>query len=433
MINKIDNSILRLALPSIIQNITVPLLGLCDVAIMGHVGGATHLGAIAIGSMVFNVMYWLFGFLRMGTSGLTSQALGGRRLDESAALLWRSLLVGLAMGLIIIILQHPLARFAMLLMHPTADVLPLCLTYFFVAIWGAPAMLALYGLTGWFIGMQNTRTPMMIAIGQNVVNIAVSLVLVLVFDMGIKGVAMGTAIAQWVGFVAALVMLRCQYGRMLRRRHLKPSDITSQLGRFFSLNLDIFLRTLCLVGVNIYFTSAGAAQGAEVLAANTLLLQFYLLFSYVMDGFAFAGEALSGRLYGAHNISGLHATVRRLFGWGLIMVAVFTLVYWVGGTTFLRLLTTDTTVVNVATAYLPWAVLIPAAGMAAFVWDGIYIGLTRARGMLVACLIASAVFFVLWLTLHTKMANHALWLALLVYLALRGIVQTVLYRFNRRG
>lgn len=428
MMNKTDNQILRLALPSIIQNVTVPLLGLCDVAIMGHVGGASHIGAIAVGSMIFNVMYWLFGFLRMGTSGLTSQALGARRLQLVAVLLRRSLLLGLGLGLAIVVLQVPLRSLSFALMRPTADVRALCLPYYNICVWGAPAMLGLYGLTGWYVGMQTTRLPMLIAILQNVVNILVSLLLVIGLGWGVRGVATGTVVAQWVGFIVALGLLWRYYGRMLRRHQTPFASLLSGLGRFFRLNLDIFLRTLCLVAVNLYFTSAGAAQGALTLAANTLLMQFFMFFSYVMDGFAFAGEALAGKSYGAGDTSALRRVVAALLRWGAGVAVVFTVAYWLLGPQVLRLLTSDAAVVAAAETYLPWAVAIPAAGMAAFVWDGIFIGITATRAMLLSCLVASVAFFALYLLLSTTMANHALWMAMLVYLVLRGLVQTLLFR-----
>jgi len=275
--------------------------------------------------------------------------------------------------------------------------------------------------------MQNTRIPMIISIGQNVVNILASLGLVYGLGLKIEGVALGTVIAQWTGFALALLLLRRYYGAFLHRHSTAWRRVLSQLGRFFRLNLDIFLRTVCLVAVNLYFTSAGAAQGAAILAANTLLMQLFTLFSYVMDGFAYAGEALCGRYYGACNSAALRQTVVRLFGWGLFVMLLFTLLYLVGGTPFLRLLTSDAQVVATAADYLPWAVLIPAAGMAAFVWDGVFIGLTATRGMLLSCAIASAVFFGLFLLLSPSMGNHALWIALLVYLALRGVVQTIYF------
>lgn len=423
-----DKQILAIAGPSIVSNITVPLLGLVDVAIVGHIGNAAHIGAIAVGSMIFNLVYWIFGFLRMGTSGMTSQAFGRRDLTEVTRLVARSLIVASGVALCLIVLQVPLRRVMFMLMQPTPDIAPLARAYFAICIWGAPAVLGLYGLMGWYVGMQNTRTPMLVSIMQNVINIAASLTLVYGFGLGLEGVATGTVIAQYAGFLAALLMLVSRYGRL--RRHAVWSGLLRgrELWRFFSVNRDIFLRTLCLVAVNLYFTSAGARQGAVVLAVNTLLMQLFLLFSYVMDGFANAGEALGGRYYGARNTAAFRDTVRRLFVWGTIIAALFTLVYATGGAAFLRLLTDDESVIRASADYFPWAVAIPAAGMAAFVWDGIYIGITATRGMLIALATAATLFFATYLGLSGLMGNHALWLAMIVYIASRGLVQTLLYR-----
>ncbi|WP_044108911.1 MATE family efflux transporter [Xylanibacter brevis] len=425
MDTSLNKKIINLAVPSIVSNITVPLLGLCDVVVMGHVGGARHIGAIAVGSMIFNVMYWLFGFLRMGTSGLTAQAFGARQLQVAATMLRRGLLVALAVGLLIVVLQWPLRHLMFFLMQLTPEVAPLCASYYNICIWGAPAMLGLYVLMGWLIGMQNTRVPMLLAIGQNVVNISMSLFLVIGFDMEIRGVALGTMVAQWSTFLVGIALILRFYGRMLRRHPSPWRELCQGLARFFSLNLDIFLRTVCLVAVNLYFTSAGARQGAEILAANTLLLQFFMFFSYVMDGFAFAGEALAGRYQGARNQAMLQRTIRYIFGWGVVVATLFTLAYYLGGTTVLSLLTTDAAVVLTATGFLWWAVAVPFAGMAAFVWDGIFIGILQTRGMLISCLVAALCFFLIYWLLFPVMQNHALWLAFIAYLLARGAVCTL--------
>ncbi len=425
----LDRRILRLALPSIVANVTVPLLGLCDVTVMGHVGGAGHIGAIAVGSMIFNVMYWLFVFLRMSTSGLTAQAFGAGRGGDCRATLRRGLLLALGSGLAIVVLQLPLRGLTFWLMQVSGDVEHLCIPYYSICIWGAPAVLGLYVLTGWLVGMQDTRMPMLMAVGQNVVNIAVSLLLVVGCGMGIRGVALGTLIAQWSAFAAGMGYV----GRKLAADCLKDACGQADgsprgLSSLFRLNLDIFLRTVCLVGVNLFFTSAGVAQGTLVLAANTLLMQFFMFYSYVMDGFAFAGEALAGRCLGAGEGEMLRRVVRRLFLWGCVVAVIFTIAYWLGGSSLLRLMTSDREVTRVALGYLPWAVLIPVAGLAAFVWDGIFIGMTLSRGMLVSCFWACVAFFGLWLLLSPVMGNHALWLALLCYLAMRGILQTLIWR-----
>lgn len=433
----IDRDILRLALPSIVSNITVPLLGLCDVTIMGHVGGAESIGAIAVGSMIFNVMYWLFVFLRMSTSGLTAQAYGAGQWGETRRILRRSLTMALLFGLAVVVLQVPLKWLTFWLMQADGEVAAMCTPYYYICIWGAPAVLGLYVLMGWLVGMQNTRLPMMIAIGQNVVNIVLSLVLVIGFGMGLVGVAIGTLVAQWMAFIVGLVASSSltQKGEVTAQEEAVSSPqsgglrggTSSKGGR---LEGALFLRTLCLVSVNLYFTSAGSAQGPLILAANTLLMQFFMIYSYMMDGFANAGEALSGRYLGAGDSRMLSLTVRRLFGWGTGVALLFTVADLLGGTSLLRLLTSDNSVVAVAQTYLPWAVFIPVTGMGAFVWDGIFIGTTRSRGMLVSCFWAAVAFFVLWFALSPLLGNHALWIALLTYLVLRGLIQTGLWKMR---
>ena len=423
-----NRRILNIALPSIVSNITVPLLGLVDMAISGHMGDAVYIGAVAVGSMIFNVIYWLFGFLRMGTSGMTSQSLGRRDLDGVAMLLTRSMGVALLIGLTIVVFQYPIGRLALMLTGATADISSEAWGYFRICVWGAPAMLCLYGLTGWYIGMQNTRLPMFISILQNVVNIVASFTFVYVMGMKVEGVALGTLVAQYAGLVVSLLLWTYTYGnRLFGRICWRDVFEHSELSRFFTVNRDIFLRTLFMVAVNFYFLSAGASQGAVVLAVNTLLMQLFTLFSYVMDGFAYAGEALCGRLYGAGNSEGFARMVRRLFMWGLGLSVVYTLVYALGGRPFLMLLTDNASVIDASASYVPWAVFIPLCGMAAFIWDGVFIGITATRGMLLSSAIASVVFFVVYLVLRPMLHNHALWMAFLTYLAMRGVVQTVLY------
>lgn len=425
-----DRQILRIALPAIVTNITVPLLGLVDAAIVGHMGDAAYIGAVAVGSMIFNLVYWVFGFLRMGTSGLTAQALGRQDRAEVRALLVRSLQVAGGVALLILLLQWPLCELMLWLIGPTADVRPLATTYFYIVVWGAPASLGLFSLTGWFIGMQNTRIPMVVSILQNVVNILASLLLVYALNMKVEGVALGTVIAQYAGLLVAVAFLSRQWkeeSRQWKEKSGKWKEKSGKLKDFFRVNRDIFLRTLCLVAVNLYFTSAGARQGATILAVNTLLIQLYLLFSYIMDGFAYAGEALGGRYWGAQDLTAFRSVVRRLFGWGALMTCLFTLVYIAGGTPFLRLLTDEPGVVEASRSYVWWAWLIPLCGVAAFLWDGLFIGITETRGMLLSSAIAAGVFFVVATTLTTPWGNHALWLAMVLYLAVRGVVQTVIY------
>lgn len=425
--NDRDRQILRIALPAIVTNMTVPLLGMVDTAIVGHMGAAAYIGAVAAGSMMFNLVYLVFGFLRMGTSGLTAQARGRRDLTEVTRLLVRSASVSMGVALALLVLQWPLCELMLGLLGPTADVRQLAATYFYIVVWGAPASLGLFALTGWFIGMQNTRLPMLVSMVQNVVNILASLVLVYGLDMKIEGVALGTVIAQYAGVLLGVVLLVRYYRRLWRGVAMKDVFLKSELVRFFRVNRDIFLRTVFLVAVNFYFTSAGARQGAVVLAVNTLLLQLYLLFSYVMDGFAYAGEALGGRYWGAGNRVAFSAVVWRLFRWGALMVVLFTAVYVAGGMPFLHLLTDEPQVVAASREYVWWAYLIPLTGVTAFVWDGIFIGITQTRGMLQSSLVAAVVFFVSVTVLTRLMGNHGLWLSMLLYLFSRGLVQTIIF------
>lgn len=428
----IDKRILHIAVPAIVSNITVPLLGLVDVSIVGHLGAASYIAAIAIGGMLFNVMYWLFGFLRMGTSGMTSQAFGRRDLRGVVRLLMRSLCIAAIVAMLLIVSQLPISQLAMCIMKPSAEVRQYVSTYFHILIWGTPAMLGLYSMTGWFIGMQNSRLPMLIAITQNVVNIAASLLLVYIFGMKVDGVALGTLVAQYTGFLMSLLMWYAVYGRLLKHYDASRLFAWDAMKSFLSVNRDIFLRTLCLISVMLFFTSAGSWQGETILAVNTLLMQFYMIFSYVMDGFAYAGEAISGKYYGAGNSTGLRLSVRSLFRWGALMTALFTLLYIIGDKSFMSLLTDNEDVVSAAGEYSFWAMLMPTMGVAAFIWDGIFIGCTKTRGMLQSMFISAIVFFTAYYGLYGVLANHALWIAFLLYMLTRGAVQTVLWQKGTR-
>jgi len=425
--NKTDRQILKIALPAIVTNITVPLLGLIDTAIVGHMGAPAYIGAVAVGSMIFNLVYWVFGFLRMGTSGMTAQARGRRDFTEVVRLLLRSASVSLSIALILIMMQYPLCEQMLDFIGPTADVRSLAATYFYIVVWGAPASLGLFTLTGWFIGMQNTRLPMLVSILQNVMNILISLTLVYGLGMKIEGVALGTVIAQYVGLFVGIALLWYHYRRLWRGVSIRGVFLRSEMIRFFRVNRDILLRTLFLVAVNLFFTAAGARQGAVILAVNTLLMQLYLLFSYIMDGFAYAGEALGGRHWGARNMPAFRLVVKRLFGWGVLMTILFTTIYIAGGMPFLKLLTDEPAVVEASRDYVWWAYLIPLAGVAAFIWDGVFVGITQTKGMLQSSLIAAIVFFASIYFSLDAFGNHGLWMSMLSYLLMRGLAQTVIY------
>ena len=434
-----NKRILGLALPNIVTNITVPLLGMVDMAIVGHLSAA-HIGAITIGASIFNLIYWNFGFLRMGTSGFTAQAFGGQRWDEAQKTLVRACAIALAIALALIALQWPISLLVPVIFEGGSEVMKMALTYFFIRIWAAPATLGLYAVKGWFIGMQDSKTPMWIAIALNCVNILASLLFVLVLHWDIAGVALGTVIANYTGLALGIHFLR---RKMRRERHifgfrLSVSSLKSALRwddmrRFFKVNGDIFLRTLCLSAVFTFITAASGRIGDQVLAVDALLLQFFTLFSYVMDGFAYAGESLVGRYIGARDPKNLRLSVRLLLLWGLALTALFTTLYALFGDGFLHLFTREEAIIDAAGDYMAWVLVIPVCGFAAFLFDGIFIGATASRTMRNAMFAATAAFFALYFglkalyTIHyaltTPTWNHILWLAFMVYLLLRGLLQ----------
>ena len=428
-----NKKILNIALPSIVSNITVPLLGLVDTAIVGHLGAAAYIGAIAVGGMLFNMVYWLFGFLRMGTGGMTAQAQGAKDERECFRILFRALGVAGGLAVLLIVLQRPILSVAFHFITATPEVQQLSQIYFRILIWGAPAVLGLYAFMGWFLGRQNAKFPMMIAIVQNIVNISASLILVLGFGWKVEGVALGTLIAQYAGFLLAFLLWMRKYYSKGVFLFLSGLWKRNDLQRFFTVNRDIFFRTLCLIAVTTYFTSVGASQGDVILAVNALLMQFFVIFSYIMDGFAYAGEAVGGMYYGAKDLANFKVFTKVLFGWGLVLSVLFTLVYLFFGQVFLGVLTDDLEVLEVARTYFPYALAIPLLGFGAFLYDGLFIGATATRGMLVAVARASVGFFVCKFTLFPIWGNHALWISFLLYLLLRGVIQWGYYgRIERK-
>ncbi|MEG2760945.1 MAG: MATE family efflux transporter [Mucinivorans sp.] len=421
--------IVHLAIPNIISNITIPLVGMVDLAIVGAMGSTTLLGGIAIGTAIFNLLYWNFGFLRMGTSGLTAQAYGRRDFVEIQRVLMRSLTVACAIAALILALQVPLADLILRFMDSSPAVESAAREYFFYRVWAAPATLSLYAFKGWFIGMQNSRSPMWIAIFINVINVIASLVLAFPLGMGLAGVALGTAVAQWSGAGLAIVMLVKYYGRYFDIYRLFEGVFEPRaLAMFFRLNRDIFIRTLCLVAVFTYFTKASSSMGNITLAANTLLLQLFTLFSYFMDGFAYAGEALAGRYTGSRNAGRLHRTVSAIFKVGATVAVVFSLLYLFGGQYILLIFSPEASVMEAAMASMNYVAMVPVIGFAAFLMDGLLVGMTRSKVMRDAMLIATALFFGLYFALVGALGSSALWIAFLSYLAARGGLQVLLVR-----
>lgn len=421
-----NKEILNMALPAIISNVTVPLLGLVDVTITGHLGNVSYIGAIAVGGMLFNMIYWIFGFLRMGTGGMTSQSFGNRDEKECRRILLRSLAVSMSLATMLIVFQYPIRETALHFIDTSDEVKQYATTYFHICIWGAPAMLGLYSLTGWFIGLQNSRFPMFVAILQNIINILASLLFVLKMDMKIEGVAYGTLIAQYAGFFMAVSLSSKYLRKHLRNLYDKNTFTRNAMYVFFRINRDLFLRTLCIIAVTVFFMSSGAGYGDTILAVNTLLMQMFTIFSYIMDGFAYAGEAIVGRYYGERNDPMMRRTIKNILLWGAGAAVLFTLLYGAGGKDFLCLLTNESEVITSSSAYYCWVLAIPFAGFMAFILDGVCIGITATKIMLQSIFIASLTFFCTYYLMNDYMENHALWMAFIIYLSVRGNVQAYL-------
>lgn len=427
MNERLNHSILRLAIPNIISNITVPLLGLVDMMLMGHLDSVVYIGAIGLGSTIFSVMYSVFSFMRAGTTGFTAQSYGGNDDREISYSFYRSICIALIATVLVLSLQRPIEWIAMQLLHGSDEVLRYTSEYFRVRIWAAPAVLSLYTFNGWYIGMQNTTIPMVIAILINVVNIGLSVLFVNVFHMGVAGVALGTVIAQYLGLLTAVVFLLGKY-----RRYLIPVKKTvlfqaDKLKRFFKVNTDFMIRSILLVLTIAFFTNQSAKLGDDILAVNMILMQFFYIFSYFTDGFAYAGEALVGRFIGAHDQENLKKTIKYLLLWGVGLSVPFTLLYWAFPDTFIRLISDQPVIVEQARPYYIYMILIPVITFAAFLWDGIYIGATAAKEIRNTMMIASLmVFLPAWYVLMPLYGNHGLWIAFLLFMLARGVSMTVM-------
>lgn len=417
-----NRKILLLAVPNIVTNITIPLLGMVDLGLMGHLESAIYIGAIALGSMIFNFLFWGFGFLRMGTSGFTAQAFGSRNLPEATRVLVRAVVVALAGGVLMILLQVPIAKLAFLVIGGSSEVELLAREYVSIRIYAAPATLVMYALTGWFIGMQNARTPMILAISVNVLNILFSLGFIHLFAMKSDGIALANVLSQCAGIVLSLFFLTGYLKKLGPYYNFREAMNWKAIKPFVSVNKDIFIRTLCLIFVLSFFTTESANTGDTILAVNTLLFQFFYFFSYFIDGYAYAAEALTGRYIGARDHFQLKKVIRLLFIWGISLSALFTLVYGFGGEFILRLLTNNPTVILESQPYFFWVFLIPLVTFSAFLWDGIYVGATASVPMRNSMVIITLVVFLpAYFLLREPLGNNGLWLATMIWLASRGI------------
>ena len=455
----INKDILKLAIPSILANITVPIVGMVDIAVAGHLAGevATMIGGIAIGTMLFDLLYWNFGFLRVGTGGLTAQAYGRNNMLECSKILTRAIGVSLAFALALIAIQWIFVKAAFMVVDCTPEVRELASRYFFIRIWAAPATLSLMAFKGWFIGMQDSVSAMIIDFVVNGMNILMSIVLALgiplhgwadmvgdaavqmwlLRPMGFSGIAAGTVVAQYSGLLTALILLLWKYARQVfvdfKLADFKTVFTGSETRRFFVMNTDLFVRSLCFIAIYIGFTTISAGFGDLLLAVSSIMMKLLMIFSYFTDGFAYAGEALTGRYIGAKNAHMVRQTVKWTFLWSMGIALIFMGIYHFAGVPMLKMMTSDAAVVAQAEEYLPWLLLMPIVGCAAFTWDGIYIGATASKeirnAMLWAVVAFAGVWFVGQVCLDENiLAMHLLMAAYFAHLLARTIYLSVRYR-----
>ncbi len=428
---KLNKQILTLAIPNILTNLSVPLLSSVDTAVVGHLDEVFYLGAIAIGSMIFNFIYWAFGFLRMGTTGLTSQSFGRKDEKEIALNLFRPLLVAVGAAIIIISLQYVIAEVSFTIINASAEVEKYAMEYFYIRIFAAPATLAIYVFHGWFLGMQNAKYPMILLITVNVLNLLFNLIFIYQFNMTSDGVALGTVIAQYSGLLIAIILFSKKYRNYLKYFSIAEILNLSRLKTFYKVNSNIFLRTLALLFVLSFFTAESAKFGDNILAANTILLQMWIIISYAVDGFAFAAESLVGKFIGAKDFEKLKLSIKYLFVWGLGIGLIFTIVYSIMGEVIITLFTSNDVVIQLALTFVFWAIISQLVNSVSFIWDGIYIGAVKTKAMRNSMLFSAfAVFFPTYYLTKDLLGNHSLWLSLTLFMVVRAISLTLSARKN---
>jgi MATE family multidrug resistance protein len=407
-----------------VANLTTPLLGVVGTAVIGSLGEAHLLGAVAMSALVFDLIFWIFGFLRMGTVALTAQALGAGDAQEQRAVFVRALIVAVLIGAALLVVQVPLARVVYDLMGGSEAVTAAAKTYFLVRIWSAPFALASYVVVGWLVGLARTGIALALQVAVNLVNMAATVAFVLVLDMGVAGAALGAVVAETFGLVAGLVVLR-QLGGVFTGPAAALFD-PAKLRRLLGINRDIMIRTAALIAAFFFFTAQGARAGDTLLAANAVLHNFTLIGSFFLDGFATAAEQLCGRSVGARDGPGFARAVRLVIAWGFAFGLGTTAVFLLAGSPLIDLMTRSPEVREAARAFLLFAAFAPTAGVLAYAYDGIYIGATWARDMRNLMIAALAIYFVTWWMLQ-PLGNAGLWLALLAFLAARGVLQAARY------
>jgi len=427
----LNRQILRLAIPNIISNLSVPLLGAIDTAVVGRLEHVYYLGAIAVGSIIFDFIFWGFGFLRMGTTGMVAQAYGAGEDRKTRVILMRVLLVAALSSIMILLLQYPLIEVSLAIVEASPEVEEYTRLYYHIRIFAAPATLALFGLNGWFLGMQNSTYPMIVTIFLNIVNIILNLIFVFRFNMTVDGVATGSLIASFLALGLAITLYKKKYGGIKLNIRWDELIEASELKKFFSVNSDIVIRTLCLIFSYAFFTAKSAEMGDVVLAANTILLQMWYISSYGTDGFAYAAESLVGKFKGANDKDNLRQAVKANMLWGLGLGLLGTLSYAVFDAEILSLFTNKENVIDVAMVVVIWLIVAPVVNSVCFIWDGVYIGATATAAMRNSMLVATILVFVPVYYISELFAGvHALWMAMTAFMVARGVILTI-YAPNR--
>ena len=422
-----NKEILKLALPNILANLSIPMLSVVDVALMGHLNSENYILSIGFGVMIFNFIYWAFGFLRMGITGMTAQEVGRENATEAYRLLFRGLLIAISGALLLFVAKDLLLQLSLYLIDSNGAVNEQITTYFNIRIYAAPATLGLYAFIGWFLGKQNSTIAMVVTIAVNVFNAFISYYLVTNLSLETAGVAYGTLAAQYLGFVLAAILFVVFYRKDLTSEAFKNILELSAIKKFIGVNADILIRTLCLIFALSFFKIMSAKEGDLIGAANILLLEFVTIAAYGIDGFAFAAESISGKYFGANDKEKFKKAVAYCFYWGFGLGAIYGLAYWVFGQQILEVLTNQEEVVNLALDYLGWLVLFPIISVVPFVWDGIYIGLTSSKAMRNTMLFATFLIFLpSYYLLVYLWGNNGLWLAMILFVLARGISQTIL-------
>ncbi len=412
--------VLHIAVPVVLANVTVPILGAVDTGVIGQLGEAAPIGAVGIGAIILTAIYWLFGFLRMGTAGLAAQARGAGDNGEVSALLTRVLMIGLAAGLGFILFQRPLFWAAFELAPATGEVETLARAYMGIRIWSAPAMIALYGIMGWLIAQERTRSLLVVQVTMNVVNIGLDFLFVLGLGWGVEGVALATFLAEWTGLGLGLWLCRAAFRLPAWRDWTQVFD-RARLERMMRVNTDILIRSLLLEAMVVSFMFFGASFGDVELAANQVLLQFLHITAFAMDGFAFGAESLVGQALGAGNRPALRRSALVTSIWGAVTVGVLALVFLFAGGPIIDLMAKDPAVQAAARDYLPWMVAAPLIGWAPWMLDGIFIGATATRDMRNMMILSAVVFAVALAVLGPVFGNHGLWAAYLISYVARGV------------